>query len=198
MGPVDYFVDRSGRGFRQGTVQVARKYSESKDMETWQLAVDFSGSTLDGEAEEVLGETSMKCPFEHENAENCIIMETTQRWVCRCYLEGRAKKGPELPKEVNRRPMETGEAAAFFGPEGQTPLLDDFISRFDRPFRAMLVRRPRSGKHKFEFPPREEKEGKKTAASEGEASSEETPAKREVDQDLTVVQQGKSEVHVIT
>ena len=173
VGPVDYFVDRSGRSFLQGTVQVTKKYSESKDTDVWQLDVDLGGSRENGEAEELLGETPMACPWEHEGVDQCVIMETTQRWVCRELLEGRAKKGPQLPKNVCKRDMEASEAIPYFSDEGETPFLDDFISRWDKPFRAKLVRRPRSGRYKFEFPPREGKKDS-TKKTDGDAKAKTT------------------------
>lgn len=178
VGPVDYFIPRNGRGFLQGTIHLTRKYSESRDAEVWTLDVDTSGSEGNDEPEQLLGETKMPCPWEHEEVDDCVILETNHRWVCRELFEEREKKGPQLPKVICKRDMEQAEIEAYFGPEGQTPFIDDFISRWDRPFRAQLVRRPRSGRYKFEFPEREKKKTDKADATEGETKPKRAAAKK--------------------
>src|SRR5215212_9564072 len=66
------------------------------------------------------------------------------------------------------------EEAMEFALNGKTPLIEDFVSRFGRNFKAFLKRRP-NGRHEFEFPPREggERKGRwgnrKKAAEKDEA-----------------------------
>jgi DNA topoisomerase-3 len=57
-----------------------------------------------------------------------------------------------LPRTVCKREMTREEAEVYLG-NGRTDLLEDFTSRFGRPFSATLVLKE-NGRHGFEFPPR--------------------------------------------
>jgi DNA topoisomerase-3 len=91
-----------------------------------------------------------------------MIVETTLRYISEKVLSGEESRGPVLPKIVCKREMKEEEVKPFFSEEGKTELMDNFISKRGRPFRGALKRKP-TGKHGFEFPPREprKKAGKK-------------------------------------
>ncbi|MFQ5418097.1 MAG: DNA topoisomerase, partial [Myxococcota bacterium] len=57
-----------------------------------------------------------------------------------------------LPRTVCKREITRDEALVYLR-SGKTELLEDFTSRFGRPFSATLVRKD-TGRHGFEFPPR--------------------------------------------
>ena len=59
----------------------------------------------------------------------------------------------------------TREEAIHYITHGETPLIEDFISKRDRPFKAKLKIRPSTGRHQFEFPPRGTGATKKKAAT---------------------------------
>src|SRR4029079_4287340 len=102
-------------------------------------------------------------------------------FACTTYLkqvEDKVKKpeGIVLPRIVCKREMKREEAIEYTL-NGKTPLIEDFVSRFGRNFKAFLKRRP-NGRHEFEFPPRPEGAGKgrwgnrkKAAAKDGDAES---------------------------
>ncbi|MEQ1568113.1 MAG: DNA topoisomerase [Myxococcota bacterium] len=166
VGPIDGFVDRSGRELIQGTLTLKR----DEEKGSWVLDTKFGAATSDaGEAvpEQVIGKA-----FDCVVHPGCEVVETTHRWVCAKVLAGEEKVGPQLPKKVCQRDLEPEEVVAFFGEEARTPLIEGFTSRRGRPFRGMLIRKP-TGKHGFEFPERPERPGKvkKAEGEEGEEAA---------------------------
>jgi hypothetical protein len=79
-----------------------------------------------------------------------------------------------LPRTVCKREITRKEALAYLQ-SGRTELLEDFTSRFGRPFSATLFLKE-NGRHGFEFPPRGAAKG---AAGEGAPTpSEAKPPRR--------------------
>ncbi len=58
-----------------------------------------------------------------------------------------------FPRTVCKREI-TREEAETYRRDLTTPLLTDFISQKGRPFSALLILNPETGRHRFEFPPR--------------------------------------------
>jgi len=151
VGPVSGFVDRFGRGL-EGTLELV------KDPENGKWLVDVKlGPSLDAEQEEEIG---VLCPSPAGKGDE--IVETSLRYVSRKVLEGEARRGPVLPKVVCHREISPAEALQYFSESGKTEVLDGFLSKRGRPFRGALFRKS-TGKHGFEFPPREPRKGKPTA-----------------------------------
>ena len=67
-----------------------------------------------------------------------------------------------FPRTVCKREI-TREEALVYLRDGKTDLLEEFTSRFGRPFSATLALK-KNGRHGFEFPPRKPRAGKKGAA----------------------------------
>jgi hypothetical protein len=74
-----------------------------------------------------------------------------------------------LPRTVCKREITRDEAIVYLE-KGRTDLLEDFTSRFGRPFSAMLVLRE-DGRHGFEFPPRR---GRAAGGADADAPASET------------------------
>lgn len=161
VGPIDGFIDRSGREVIKGTLSLKR----DEEKGAWVLDTKFGAPAAAGEgeegAEQIIG-PSFPCPAHPD----CEIIETTHRWVCKKVMDGTERSGPLLPKKVCQRDIEPEEAATYFGAEAKTPLLEGFTSKRGRPFRGMLIRKP-TGKHGFEFPERPGVEGKKGPPARG-------------------------------
>jgi DNA topoisomerase-3 len=145
--PLAGFVNRQGREFQAALVLD----------ETNQVRVIGDDSTENGEAE-VIGEPIGKCP----HGEECQVVETSQRFVCQRYLEagnGKPKDigscGFLLPRIVCKREITLEEAQEYLQ-NGRTSLLEGFMSKYNRPFSAVLFLKE-NGRHGFEFPPREKK-----------------------------------------
>jgi DNA topoisomerase-3 len=102
------------------------------------------------------------------------IHDTDTAYVCRNNAKNKCKA--RLPKEMCKRALTPEDARAFFE-EGRTPLITDFISKRNRPFKAHLVLN-REGNRLFnwEFPPREPKGGEE-AGAEGKAPAKKTARK---------------------
>ena len=117
----------------------------------------------------------MPCPVH----DDCGVVETNVRYVCRKMLSGEIKKGGcTLAKSVCHRDIGPDVATAFFSEEGKTPILDGFISKRGRPFRGALFRKE-NGRHGFEFPPREPRKGaKKPAATKKKAAPKKAAPKK--------------------
>ncbi|RFC46208.1 MAG: DNA topoisomerase-3 [Verrucomicrobia bacterium] len=110
-----------------------------------------------------------KCPIC-----DSTIHDTDTAYVCRNNARNKCKS--RLPKEMCKRQITPAEARAFFE-EGRTPLITDFISKRNRPFKAHLVLN-REGNRLFswEFPPREGKGGDE-AGGGGKAPSKKATRK---------------------
>lgn len=116
------------------------------------------------------------CPF----GKNRQIFETESTYQCQCddsckEAYPKIKKVAVLPKVVCKREMKPEEAKHFFD-VGRTEEIDDFTSRYGRPFKAKLVLKD-NGKHGFEFAPRAAKaktakNGAKPAAKAKAAAKE--------------------------
>lgn len=168
VGPIGGFFDRTGRE-GEGTLHL--EYDEEK--ERWGLRVDYGQSTaVDDEPEVVQGKL-----FPDPEDPDSWIVETNKRYVSERLLSGDVKKAPVLPKVVCHREMSPEEAALYFGAEGKTPTLDGFISRRGRPFRGALFRKP-TGKHGFEFPPREPRAGAKKKPAAKKTTAKKPAAKK--------------------
>ena len=115
---------------------------------------------------------------------NCPLCEgtihiTETAFVCKNSGEGGCKA--RLKRENCKRVLTNEEAKMFFD-TGKTPLIDDFISKRERPFKAFLAR-SLDGKGRFvsyEFPPREKsaKTATKKGASKKAAAKKKTAKKK--------------------
>jgi DNA topoisomerase III len=171
VGPIDGFVDRSGREVLKGTLTLKKD-----DEKGWFLDTKFGAPAAAGEAVEEGAEQVVAPSFPCPVHADCQIIETNFRWVCSKLLDGTEKSGPVLLKKVCLRDIEPEEAAAYFGEAARTSLLEGFTSRRGRPFKGMIIRKP-TGKHGFEFPEREPRPGRKGAAPAAEGDAPEKKAK---------------------
>lgn len=158
------FLSANGQGY-SGKL----KFNEKGEL----LLLSEDGSPVGAAVAEITEESQpiCACPF----GQGRMIFETQSTFQCQCddsCKEEFPKIKPVaiLPKVVCKREMSAPEAKHFFE-EGITPEIDDFISRYGRPFKAKLKLKD-NGKHGFEFAPREPKKKKDPAAS-----SEPTKAK---------------------
>ena len=171
---LDGFTARNGRTYR-GTIEL--------DTEEWKLVVQSEGWNEDGGYQlpeyEMNTEPLGTCPF---GGEECQVVETPTHFLCTTQLafenaqtawraakkEAREKgeKQPTkpdkpdhagfiFPRTVCKREI-TRDEAEYYLANGKTELLEDFTSRFGRPFSATLVLKE-TGRHGFEFPPRKRK-----------------------------------------
>jgi DNA topoisomerase-3 len=161
-GVLDGFTARNGRTYR-GRIEI--------DRDQWKLAVSSEGwneeATSDQPEYEVNTEPLGRCPI----CEEFDVVETPTQFACAERLKeqnergGQAEKGKKrkrrkvcgfvMPRTVCKREI-TREEFLVYLRTGKTELLEDFTSRFGRPFSATLVLKE-NGRHGFEFPPRKTK-----------------------------------------
>ena len=58
-----------------------------------------------------------------------------------------------LPRLICQRPI-SHEELAYFLEHGRTELLENFISKYNKPFKGYVVLNPSTGRYGFEFMPR--------------------------------------------
>ena len=167
-GTLDGFTARDGRTYK-GHLELDRE-----EMKVVVRSEGFSGEGESAQPEyEVDVEPLGRCPAckEHD------VVETPTQFVCagrrqaeEAVAEERRlareaghgklaarRSGPKpcgfvLPRTVCKREITRKEALAYLQ-SGRTELLEDFTSRFGRPFSATLFLKE-NGRHGFEFPPR--------------------------------------------
>ena len=109
------------------------------------------------------------CPFHPD----CRVIETSTHYCCekKCVEAQAHKSGFILPRVVCKRAITREELLPYLQ-NGKSELLENFTSKFNKPFKGYLVLKP-TGRHGFEFLPRAGV--KKTEAAEDTGT---TAAKR--------------------
>jgi DNA topoisomerase-3 len=102
---------------------------------------------------EVNQEPLVRCPV----CKTSAVIESPTHFICESRKlvmesENTESQCPILPKMICKREM-TREETIQYMTTGETSIIDDFISKRGRQFRAKLKLRS-DGKHKFEFPSR--------------------------------------------
>jgi DNA topoisomerase-3 len=166
-GSLDGFTARDGRTYR-GHLEL--------DREQMKVVVRSEGFSGEGESAQpeydVDPEPLGRCP----RCEQEDVVETPTQFVCagrrraeeaaaeerRKAREAGHKPAPRrsdaavcgfvLPRTVCKREIARKEALSYLQ-NGRTELLEEFTSRFGRPFSAVLFLKE-NGRHGFEFPPR--------------------------------------------
>ncbi len=156
VGPLDGFSYRDGRTY-SGMLRL-----EDGELRLETVAGSEGERTSDTPEYEVDDRPLGPCP----TGCGAEVIETPTEFVCRTRAASTArgtKKEPHpctfwLPRTVCRREI-TRDEAEQYRREKRTPMLEEFTSRHDRPFSAILFLKE-NGRHGFEFAPRAA--GKKT------------------------------------
>lgn len=171
-GVLDGFTARNGRTYR-GRIEL--------DRDEWKLRVNSEGwneeAASDQPEYEVNTDPLGRCPI----CEEFDVVESPTQFVCAERIkeqndreaqgeEAKGRKKPKvcgfvMPRTVCKREISRDEFLVYLR-TGKTDLLEDFTSRFGRPFSATLVLKE-NGRHGFEFPPRKARGG----AESGEGST---------------------------
>lgn len=173
---IEGFVTRRGDGYKAAL----RLTAESK--------VELVGDVPTGGGGEEGAETPTfevdetpvgPCPYDPAH---CQVVETPTHFQCqgRCLERkpNKKRKGPSsLPRLVCKREMTRTDAEAYFSSAAETPIIEDFVSKYGRNFKAKLVRKD-TGRHGFEFPPRAPRARKGKGGEEGEGAAEAVAPKR--------------------
>ena len=185
-GEVDGFMDRQGRTYK-GILSIENKEVVLKPVG------GPEGPAAGVKEFEVNPEPLGPCPVHKDGG--CQVIETPTAFVCTTFQrekeEGvRRPQGFYLPRTVCRREMTREEAGEYIR-TGETPWIEDFISKYNRPFRAKLKLKEDGGRS-FEFAPRDgqvgggrkkkaggrKKTGGRKATNKKKAAAKNTSAKK--------------------
>lgn len=155
IGPLTGFVSRFKKPFDAAV--------ELQDDKKTGLKAAFVFEKSEGEiaeADSIVPENKLcPCPV----CEKGDIYETPVSYVCSVRAQG-GKCAGRLSKEMCKYTIPREQALKFFA-EGKTDLIEQFISKKGRPFKAHLVCLPKAKRIlSWEFPPREAAPKKKAAA----------------------------------
>ncbi len=163
LGPLPGFISKMGRPFA-ALLRITDEYKlefdfgqkEEEDTEP----VDFSGHTPVGDCPKCGGK----------------VYEYGMNYVCEKSVGPNKTCDFRSGKMILQQEISADQVRKLLS-EGKTDLLDGFVSsRTNRKFKAYLVRQP-DGKIGFEFEPRPEKPGKKTASKTATKATAKTAAK---------------------
>lgn len=170
---LDGFRDRRGRTYK-GSLKI-----ENREV----VLVPIAGSEQSAGGDEVVFEVNPDPLGADPLHPEATVVETPTHFMSterQKQIEAGERKpqGFILPRLVCKREMTRAEAIEYLK-AGETPFINDFISRYGRPFTAKLKMKE-DGRHTFEFMPRGEGGGgrrgrfgkKKGAKAEGEAAEE--------------------------
>jgi len=145
-----------------------------------EVTLEAEGTPEESTALPVSQEPVGRCPFHEE----CLVLETPTHYRCQgiCVEKADRKAGLVLPRLVCQREITRDEMQPYLE-QRRTELLEDFTSRFGKPFKAILVLKD-TGKHGFEFPPREPSAGRrgrgraKATGDEGASPTAKSPIRK--------------------
>ncbi|MEE2702626.1 MAG: DNA topoisomerase 3 [Myxococcota bacterium] len=173
---LDGFMYRDGRTYK-GTLRI-----EDKELKLDRISDGSSEQVSSLPEYEVAPEPLGPCPVGCESE----VIETSTHYLCRSTVEKQQEqekteekpaKGDRcsfiLPRTVCKREIVRDEAEAYLR-DRRTSMLEDFTSRFGRPFSATLFIKE-NGRHGFEFAPR--KAGAKKASRKKGTSKKATRKK---------------------
>lgn len=152
VGPLTGFLSRFKQPFDAAVELVEDKKSGLKSSFIFQKT-----EAEEAEADSILEENKLcECPVCKEEKRDGFIYETPTSYVCNERALGDGCKG-RLSKVMCKYEIPREQALKFFT-EGKTDLIDKFISKKGRPFKAHLACNAK-GKRilNWEFPPREPK-----------------------------------------
>ena len=147
VGPLDGFVSpRTGNRFPAKLRLVPDEKSDEPGKK--KVAMDFGEKTDLGEL----------VPFWTDAKTGAELCEAPTKYILReKNAEGAWEQTFSLSRILCKRELKREEVVSCIE-TGRTPLIEDFISKFGRPFKAFLVKA--GNKASFEFPPREPKKDK--------------------------------------
>jgi len=155
VGPITGFRSKMGRPFA----------AVLKLNDEYRLEFDFGQDRLDGEGDtppDFTGQTPLgACPKCHAS-----VFDTGMAYVCEKAVGAARTCDFRSGKIILQQTIERAQMEKLLS-TGKTDLLNRFISKKNRPFKAYLVKTP-GGKIGFEFEPRAPKKGTTTKTANGQ------------------------------
>ena len=169
IGPFETFKNRFGQSF------TAELTMEQGARGGWKPQFIFEGDEEREEEARNLSDDQLLTEAELPDGTVVKVYETDRAYICPDMATNKQKGGTRLGKEILKKELPKDQVIKLFT-EGKTEVIEGFISKKGRPFRAHLLLDKSTGKLGWEFPPRAKKKApakKKTTEKENTKSEKE-------------------------
>ena len=169
IGPFESFKNRFGQAF---TAELALEQGARGG---WKPQFIFEGDEEREEEAKNLTDDQLLTEAELPDGTVVKVYETDRAYICPDMAANKQKGGTRLGKEILKKELPKDQVIKLFT-EGKTEVIEGFISKKGRPFRAHLLLDKSTGKLGWEFPPRAKKKTpvkKKTAKVKSSESEKE-------------------------
>lgn len=160
IGPFETFKNRFGQAFT-AELQMAQGARGG-----WKPEFIFEGDEEREEESKNLTDDQLLTEASLEDGTTVKVYETDKAYICPDMASGKQKGGTRISKEILKKELPRDQIIKLFV-EGKTEVIDGFISKKGRPFKANLLLDKSTGKLGWDFPPRAKKKAttkKKSAA----------------------------------
>ena len=160
IGPFETFKNRFGQAFT-AELQMAQGARGG-----WKPEFIFEGDEEREEESKNLTDDQLLTEASLEDGTTVKVYETDKAYICPDMASDKQKGGTRISKEILKKELPRDQIIKLFV-EGKTEVIDGFISKKGRPFKANLLLDKLTGKLGWEFPPRAKKKAttkKKSAA----------------------------------
>ena len=160
IGPFETFKNRFGQAFT-AELQMAQGARGG-----WKPEFIFEGDEEREEESKNLTDDQLLTEASLEDGTTVKVYETDKAYICPDMASDKQKGGTRISKEILKKELPRDQMIKLFV-EGKTEVIDGFISKKGRPFKANLLLDKSTGKLGWEFPPRAKKKAttkKKSAA----------------------------------
>ena len=167
IGPFESFKNRFGQAF---TAELALEQGARGG---WKPQFIFEGDEEREDEAKNLTDDQLLTEAELPDGTAVKVYETDRAYICPDMAANKQKGGTRLGKEILKKELPKDQVIKLFT-EGKTEVIEGFISKKGRPFRAHLLLDKSTGKLGWEFPPRAKKKAstKKKAAKTKSSESE--------------------------
>ena len=131
----------------------------------WKPQFIFEGDEEREEEAKNLSDDQLLTEAELSDGTVVKVYETDRAYICPNMATNKQKGGTRLSKEILKKELPKDQVIKLFT-EGKTEVIEGFISKKGRPFKAHLLLDKSTGKLGWEFPPRAKKKATKKKVAE--------------------------------
>ena len=154
IGPFDTFKNRFGQAF---TAELKMAQGARGG---WKPEFIFEGDEEREEEAKNLTDDQLLTEASLEDGKTVKVYETNKAYICPDMAPEKQKGGTRISKEILKKELPRDQIIKLFV-EGKTEVIEGFISKKGRPFKAHLLLDKSTGKLGWEFPPRAKKKAAK-------------------------------------
>ena len=122
----------------------------------WKPGFIFEGDEEREEESKNLSDDQLLIEITLPDNKSANVYQTESAYICPDMAPDKHKGGTRIAKTILKKEIPEDQAAKLFA-EGKTEVIDGFISKKGRPFKAHLLLDKSTGKLGWEFPPRAKK-----------------------------------------